>query len=70
MLTQTPRSSISTSTGKEQGGGGSSSDEETEGEETGSEQDLLDFVSDADAEAAAAASAKKKKVFQQVKMFP
>ena len=53
---QTPRSSTSTSTGKEQDGGGSSSDEESEGQETGAEQDFLDYVSDADA----AAAAKKK----------
>ena len=43
---ETPRTSTSST---DQGGGGSSSEEEGEGSETGEEQDLLDFVSDADA---------------------
>ena len=45
---ETPRTIISTSS-TDQGGGGSSSEEEGEGSETGEEQDLLDFVSEADA---------------------
>jgi hypothetical protein len=43
---ETPRTSTSSI---DQGGGGSSSEGEGEGSETGEEQDLLDFVSDADA---------------------
>ena len=44
----TEKSRTSTSS-TDQGGGGSSSEGEGEGSETGEEQDLLDFVSDADA---------------------
>jgi hypothetical protein len=45
---ETPRTITSTSS-TDQGGGGSSSEEEGEGSETGQEQDLLDYVSEADA---------------------
>jgi hypothetical protein len=45
---ETPRTITSTSS-TDQGGGGSSSEEEGEGSETGKEQDLLDYVSEADA---------------------
>ena len=48
MSAETPRTRTSTSS-TDQGGGGSSSEEEGEGSETGQEQDLLDYVSDADA---------------------